>query len=289
MRALAEALDVDPSHLANIQNGKRSASRELVKKITDLASGVNGSEILYATAVDTVVESKPEAHLSIGQRLKQDYDAQIQKLREANENPAANIENIHRNFDAMGNGDVFVYLTVATPPEEMGLYDVELKQTIANALQRGAYFVYVTPTREYLQEMDTVVDFPGLFASFKKKVMLNISNVESVQNEYGQKLLHIQTAPLFPLLDSKWELFLSDTFDNPYPYKAAAAALIVTGPPTSSNRYPGVRTPLSDPATKSFIFGMAKVVSNPGTNGSDQIPDVIVERLQVSVGLAKRT
>lgn len=286
MAALAKELGVQPSTLANIQSAKRSASAELIKKIWKLAPQAGDANILSAEAV--VAEPTPEARLSIGQQLDQDYGGLIRKLRGVQEDSDTNIDGIRSNFDAMDKGDVFVYLSAATLPLEMGLYDTKLKEAIANAIQREAFFVYVTPTTECLQGMDAFVDFPALFARFKSKVILNISSIKSIQNKYRQRLLHIQTDtnPLFALPDSKWELFLGETLDTPY--KAAASALVVSGL-GSINPGPTVRIPLSDPSTKRFIIEIANTVTNPGLTVSDQVPDGIVERLQESVRLAKKT
>jgi hypothetical protein len=284
MAALAKELGVKPSTLANIQSVTRSASPELIKKIGKLAPQAGNANVLSAKAV--VAEPTSEARLSIGERIDQDNRELIRKLRGVEEDSDTNIEGIRCTFDAMDKGDVFVYLSAATLPLEMGLYDTKLKEAIANAIQREAFFVYLTPTTERLQSMDAFVDFPALFASFKRKVISNISSIESVQNKCRQRLLHIQTDtnPLFALPDSKWELFLSDKLNTPY--KAAARALVVSG---LASMGPSVRIPLSDPSTKRFIIEIAKTVTNPGLTVSDQVPDGIVERLQESVRLTKMT
>jgi transcriptional regulator with XRE-family HTH domain len=290
MAALAAKLEVSPSTLANIRSAKRSAGPELIEKIKQLAPRVGDAQILSAEAVDNLAEPTPEARLSIAQRLAQDYGGQIQKLQElrVEEDPDTNIEEIRRNFDAMNKDDVFIYVSAITPPLEMDPNEIELKAAIANAIQRQAFFLYLTPTKKYLQEVGDFVDISALFANFKREVMSNISD-ESIQDQCRQRLLLIQTDAnsLFTLPNFKWELFHSNTFD--VPYKAAAGALVVAG--LAPNYIgPKVRIPLPVTATKQVLFEIARTIclANPNLPVSDQVPLDVVTRLKESAELAAR-
>lgn len=290
MAALAKRLDVSPSTLANIQRAKRSAGPDLIEKITRLAPEVEGSEFLSAKAevVDIMIEPTAGVRLSIGKRLDQDYGGQLEKLGVVGELDDPNIEGIRRNFDALDEGDVFIYLSATTPPIEMGIYDtklVPLKEAIANAMQRGAFLLYLTPTTEFLQSVGSFIDFPAQFARFKEKVLSLIPNIDGIQGQCSRRLLHIQTDEnsLFVLPDFKWELFLSDKIDTPY--KAVAGALVVSGL-AATNPGPRIRIPLSDPSTKRVLVEIEKAVCIANSTLSDPVPLKIVERLRKSVDLA---
>jgi hypothetical protein len=288
MAALAKELGVEQSTLTNIQNCVRSAGPKLIEDITNLAPRLgDGARILAADAVD-LVEPTPEARVSIGQRLAKDYGGQRQKLQELGieEDPNTNIEEIRRNFDAMNKDDVFIYLSARVPPLEMDPDEIKLKGAIANAIQRQAFFLYLTPTKKYLQGVGDYVDISALFADFKELVISSISD-ESIRDQCLQRLLLIQTDEnfLFRFPNFKWELFHSNTID--VPYKAAAAVLAVAGlaPNTIG---PKIRMPLSVHETKEVLFEIARTIclANPNLPVSDQVPLDIVMRLTESAELA---
>jgi len=287
MAALAKELHVTQSTLTNIQSANRSASPALIEKIRLLAPGVDGFDDLSAEAIDKLAEETAGAHLSIGRRIAQDYGGRIQKLQGVVEDLESNIEEVRRNFDAMNKDDVFVYLSATTRPLEMHREDTVLKRSIANAIQRQAFFLYLRPTKTYLRNAHNFEDIPAEFATFKNEILSNISDIESTQDKYRPRLLLIQTDnnPLFALSDFKWELFHSNTFDTPY--KAAAGALVISGL-TPLLEGPKVRIPLSAATTRRILFELAKTIylANQDLPFSDRVPVELVTRLKESAELA---
>jgi hypothetical protein len=287
MAALAKKLGVSQSALTNIQNANRSAGPALVEKIRRLAPGVGGGEDLAAEAVDKLAEAPADQPLSTGQRIPLDYSGRIAKLQGVEEDPYANVEEVRRNFDAMNKDDVFIYLSATAQPLEMHPEDTVLKGAIASAIQRQAFFLYLRPTKIFLRNAHIFEDIPAEFSIFKEEVLSGISNEKSVQNEYRQHLLLIETDrnPLFALPDFKWELFYSDTFDTPY--KAAAGALVISGS-SPLQEGPKIRVPLSAATTRRILFEMAKTIyiENEGLSFHDRVPVELVTRIKESAELA---
>ena len=287
MAALAKKLNVTQSTLTNIQSTNRSAGLELIEKIRRLAPRVEGAEILSAEALANLAEPTSDVHLSIGDRLAQGYGDRIQKLQGVEEDQDTNTEEIRRNFDAMDKDDVFIYLSAVTRPLEMDPNETKLKSSIANAIERQAFFLYLRPTKAYLQSAGDFVDIPTQFTRFRIDVVSNISNMRSIQDKYRQRLVLIQTDanPLFAIPDFKWELFYSDKIDAPY--KAAARALVVSGRPPN-HLGPNIRIPLSVTTTKRVLFELAKTIyfANSSLEHADQVPVDIVTRLKESAELA---
>jgi hypothetical protein len=287
MAALAKELNVTQSTLTNIQSTNRSAGLELIEKIRRLAPRVDGAEILSAEALANLAEPTSEVRLSIGERLAQAYGERIHELQGVEEDEDTNTEEIRRNFDAMDKDDVFIYLSAVTRPLEMDPNETKLKKSIANAIQRQAFFVYLRPTKAYLQSAGDFVDIPTQFSRFRTDVVSNISNTKSIQDKCRQRVILIQTDanPLFAVPDFKWELFYSDKIDAPY--KAAARALVVSG---RAPNHPGprIRIPLSATTTKRVLFELAKTIyfGNASLEHPDQIPFDIITRLKESAEMA---
>jgi transcriptional regulator with XRE-family HTH domain len=288
MAALAKKLNVAQSTLTNIQSASRSASPELIGKIRLLAPGLEGSGILSAEAELSpgapvnLVESDTRLHL--GERLAQDYNERIQKLQGVEDAPDKDVRETARNFDAMDRGDVFIYLSAIMRPLEMDPEEILLKKSIAHAIQRHAFFLYVRPTKAYLKTVGNFVDIRAEFAGFREQVFNFISNDRT---SFLKQLLLIQTDenPLFAAADFKWELFYSDRINAPY--KAAAGALVASGvDPTHHG--PRIRIPLSVTSTKRILFEIAKTICmvNPELQHSEQVPFDIVSRLKESAELA---
>jgi hypothetical protein len=183
--------------------------------------------------------------------------------------------------------DVFIYLSAVTRPLEMDPDETKLKRSIANAVQRQAFLLYLRPTKAYLQSAGNFVDIAAEFASFQTDVLSNISNLKSIQDKYRQRLMLIQidANPLFALPDFKWELFYSDKID--VPYKAAAGALVVSGAGLYHSG-PHIRIPLSVTATKRVLFELTKTIylANATLRNFDRIPLDIVTRLKDSAEFA---
>src|SRR5262249_35439017 len=154
----------------------RSAGLELIEKIRRLAPRVDGVEILSAEALANLGEPTSEVNLPIGDRLARDYGDRIQKLQGVEEDQETNSEEIRRNFDAMDKDDVFIYLSAVTRPLEMDPNETKLKRSIANAIQRQAFFLYMRPTSAYLRSAGDFVDIPTQFTHFRTDVVSNISN-----------------------------------------------------------------------------------------------------------------
>jgi hypothetical protein len=287
MAALAKKLDVSQSALTNIQNGNRSAGPTLIEKIRRLAPRIEGSVWLAAEAIEILAEESAGQPLSIGQRIAQDYGDRVAGLQGLEEASGANIDGIRRNFDAMRRDDVFIYLSATRRPLEMHPEITVLRRSIANAIQRQAFFLYLRPTQTYLRNAHNFEDIPAEFAVFKNEVLSYISNEESAQDKYRQRVLLIQTDrnPLFAPLDFKWELFLSDTFEAPY--KAAAGALVSSGL-TPLQGGPEIEIPLSAATTRRILFEVAKTIyiENKGLPFSDRVPAELVTRLKESAELA---
>jgi transcriptional regulator with XRE-family HTH domain len=287
MAALAKKLDVSQSALTNIQNGNRSAGPTLIEKIRRLAPRIEGSAWLAAEAIEILAEESAGQPLSIGQRIAQDYGDRVAGLQGLEEASGANIDGIRRNFDAMRRDDVFIYLSATRRPLEMHPEITVLRRSIANAIQRQAFFLYLRPTQTYLRNAHNFEDIPAEFAVFKNEVLSYISNEESAQDKYRQRVLLIQTDrnPLFAPLDFKWELFLSDTFEAPY--KAAAGALVSSGL-TPLQGGPEIEIPLSAATTRRILFEVAKTIyiENKGLPFSDRVPAELVTRLKESAELA---
>jgi transcriptional regulator with XRE-family HTH domain len=283
MAALAQRLGVSQSALTNIRNGNRSAGPALIEKIRSLAPGVDGSAYLAAEAIEKLAQESGGPPLSISQRITQDFNRRIEKLQGLEEDLDTNIKEIRLDFDAMGKDDVFIYLSATRRPLEMHPEVAVLKKSIASAIQRKASFLYLRPTRTYLRRnVRNFEDIPAEFALFKKEVLSNISNEESVQDD-GQRLLLLETDrnPLFALPDFKWELFLSDTFETPY--KAAAGALVSSGL-TPLQEGPNIRIRLSAVTTRRILFEIAKTIyiENEGLPSDYRIPIELVTRLKDS-------
>src|SRR5262249_22029609 len=191
------------------------------------------------------------------------------------------------NFDAMDKDDIFIYLSAVTRPLEMDPDETKLKRSIASAIQRHAFFLYLRPTKAYLQSSGDFVDIPTQFSRFRTDVVSNISNIKSAQDKFRQRLVLIQTDanPLFAVPDFKWELFYSDKIDAPF--KAVAGALVVSGR-APNHLGPNIRIPLSVTATKRVLFELVKTIyfANRALPHSDQVPFDIVTRLKESAELA---
>ena len=158
MAALAKKLKVTQSTLTNIQSGSRSASPDLVEKIKHLAPSVEGASILGAEAIIPLQNSPEQQHVDLGERLIQAQRERIQELVGLEEEQAKNIAEVARNFDAMDRDDIFVYLSAIRRPLEMDPDETMLKRSIANAILRQAFFLYLRPTRAYLRSVGDYVD-----------------------------------------------------------------------------------------------------------------------------------
>lgn len=149
-------------------------------------------------------------------------------LQRVVEDDNTNIDNICRNFDALNKGDVFIYVSARTPPIEWEKPKATaLHSAIASAIQREAFFLYLMPTTQYLQNIENwnFSDYQAQFAAFKDLIESNIS--EEKRGQCRSRLLLIQTdaSPYFDLPDFKWELFYSEDLSE----QAAADVLVYSG------------------------------------------------------------
>lgn len=279
MAELAKKLDVTPSTLTNIRSANRSASPELIDKIKRLAPAVEDAAILGAQAASNFLQSGGDEGRHVAERVARAYREQTQKLQGLEEE-AANIRDLAETFKAMDNGDVFVYLSATRRPLEMDPDETALKDAIAKAIQRGAFFLYLRPTRGYLRRVGDFVDIEEEFDVFKTKVLSRLSG--DATKPHWRRLLLVQADgnPLFVVPDFKWELFYSDKIDTPH--KALAGALIATG------NGPNFRIPLSSSSTKRILYEVAKTLhkANPDLREKDKVPDEVITRLKESAELA---
>jgi len=281
MAELAKKLDVTPSTLTNIRSANRSASPELIEKIKRLAPAVEDASILGAQAVTEFRQSAREEGRHVGERVARAYREQTLKLQGLEEE-SVNIRDIADTFKAMDKGDVFVYLSATRRPLEMDPDESALKDAIASAIQRGAYFLYLRPTRGYLRSVDDFVDIEEEFGVFKSRVLSRLSGDPT--KSHWRRLLLVQTDsnPLFVVPDFKWELFYSDKIE--IPHKALAGALVAAG------NGPNIRIPLSPSATKRILFEVARTLhqANPSLRAEDRVPDEVIKRLKESAEQATK-
>jgi transcriptional regulator with XRE-family HTH domain len=284
MAALAKRLEVTQSTLTNIQSGSRSASPDLAEKIRRLAPGVEGGSILLGAEPNAPLQSpsEQESPHGLGERLIQEQRERIQELLGLAEEQSKNIGEVARNFDAMDKDDIFVYLSAIRRPLEMDPDETMLKRSIANAILRHAFFLYLRPTRAYLRSVGDYTDIRAEFDDFRERVLFMFP--ADARRSFGRQLMLIQADenPLFRVLpDCKWELFYSESID--LPYKAMAAALIAAG---HSPNFPGrnLRIPLSSTDTKRVLLEVARTICAASRNieHSDPILFDIVTRLKKS-------
>jgi transcriptional regulator with XRE-family HTH domain len=291
MAALAKRLRVTQSTLTNIQNGSRSASPDLIAKIRQLAPGVEGATILGAQAIAQQRQPTERSRISLGERLVQVQRERVQELQGLDEDQRKNSREITGNFDAMDDDDVFIYLSAIRRPLEMDPHETELKASIAQAILRHAYFVYIRPTKAYLKAIDHFVDIRAEFEAFKEKVLSIISADPEAPStpaaSFSKQLLLVQADehPLFVAPDFNWELFYSERID--VPHKAISGALVAT---SQGDHFagPNIRIFLSVMATKRVLFEVAKTLCllNPTLAEAERVPDDIVRRLKASAEVA---
>ena len=279
MAELAKKLEVTPSTLTNIRSANRSASPELIDKIKRLAPAVEDASILGAQAVANSLQAAVGEGTNVAARVTRTYREQTQKLQGLEEE-AANIKDVAETFRAMDSGDVFVYLSATRRPLEMDPDETALKGAIANAIERGAFFLYLRPTRAFLRNVGNFVDIEEEFDVFKRKVFSRLPSNSTKLNWRNLLLIQAEGNPLFVVPDFKWELFYSDKID--IPHKALAGALVAAG------NGPNFRIPLSSGATKRILFEVAKTLhtTNAGLRDQDKVPDELIARLTESAELA---
>lgn len=291
MAALAKRLGITQSTLTNIHNGTRSASSDLIAKIRRLAPGLEGSAVLGAQAVAQLRHEEP-GRLSLGERLAQVRRERVQGLQELDEEQSRNSREVAGNFDAMADDDVFVYVSATRRPLEMEPDEVELKYSIARAIQRQAYFIYIRPATAFLQAVGDFADVRAEFDSFKAKVSAIVAagrddlSVPAPRLDKQLLLVQADEHPLFAIPDFNWELFYSERIDALH--KAVAGALVATSPgdqlARARNGGPNIRIFLSNMATRRILFEVAKTLwtLNQSLQERDQVPDRVIRRLKDS-------
>jgi transcriptional regulator with XRE-family HTH domain len=291
MAALAKRLGVTQSTLTNIQNGSRSASPDLIAKIRQLAPGVEGATILGSEAIAQQRQPTERSRIWLGERLAQVQRERVQELQGLDEDQRKNSREVAGNFDAMDEDDVFIYLSAIRRPLEMDPDETELKISIARAMLRHAYFVYIRPARAYLNAIGDFVDIRAEFEAFKEKVLSIISEhpeaLSVPATSFGRQLLLVQADehPLFVAPDFNWELFYSERIDAQH--KAIAGALVAT---SQGDHFagPNIRIFLSVMATKRVLYEVARTLCalNLTVGETERVPDNIIRRLKASAELA---
>ncbi len=282
MAALAKQLGVTQSTLTNVLSTKRSASSELIRKIEHLAPKVEDGSILGAQALARGADVEPGRPLNIGEQLKEAYRERLQELQSSEERASKNIREVIKNFDAMGRDDVFIYISATQQPFEMNPNERELKQAILNAIRRKAFFIYLRPTKAYLNVLGYFVDVESEFANFKATLFSGLSAEERKSYRGHLVLIQADSVPLFVVPDFKWEIFYSDCID--VPHRALAATLVTAG--TDPHRS-GAHTliPLSAHSGKLVLLAVVTAIrqTNAGHRGEAKVPAKVIARLAKSV------
>ena len=242
-------------------------------------TAVEDASILGAQAVANSLQTAAGEGGNVAARVTRTYREQTQKLQGLEEE-AANIKDVAGAFRAMDSGDVFVYLSATRRPLEMDPDETALKGAIADAIERGAFFLYLRPTRAFLRKVGNFVDIEEEFDVFKRKVFSRLPSNSTKLHWRNLLLIQAEGNPLFVVPDFKWELFYSDNID--IPHKALAGALVAAG------NGPNFRIPLSSGATKRILFEVAKTLhtTNTGLRDEDKVPDDLIARLTESAELA---
>jgi lambda repressor-like predicted transcriptional regulator len=287
MAALARELGVTQSTLTNVLSATRSASPELIRKIEQLAPKIENGSILGAQALPRGLDVDLAQPLNIGEQLKEAYRERLQELQSSEERASRNIGEVVRNFESMGSDDVFIFISATQQPFEMNPNETVLKRAILNAIRRKSFFIYLRPTKEWLERLGYFVDIASEFASFKATLFSSLS--EGERKLCADRLLLIQAddVPLFVVPDCKWDIFYSHSIDNAH--NALAGALFAAGTdPNSSGAH--VRLPLSADSTKRVLFGVVRAIwqVNSGRRGRGKIPDKVIARLVESAEQATK-
>lgn len=291
MAALAKRLRITHSTLTNIQNGSRSASPELIDKIRQLAPGLDGAAVLGAQAAAQLRHPVVPGRRDLGDRLAEVRRERVQGLQGLDEEQSRNSRELAGNFDAMDDGDIFIYLSATVRPLEMDPDEPDLQLSIARSLRRNVHFVYIRPAKAYRQAVGDFADVRAEFESFKAKVLSIIAadrdDLASPPDAcFAKQLLLVEAEghPLFAVPDFNWELFYSDRID--LPHKAIAGALVATSPgdqlAQARKGGPAIRVFLSSAATRRVLFEVAKTLCavNPTLHETDRVPDHVVRRLR---------
>lgn len=282
MAALAKELGVTQSTLTNVLSTKRSASPELIRKIEQLAPKIEDGSILGAQALSRSADADPGRSLTIGEQLKEAYRERLQELQSSEELTSKNIRDVVRNFESMGSDDVFIYISATQQPLEMNPNETVLKQAILNAIRRKSFFIYLRPTKEYLQHLNNFVDIELQFANFKATLFSSLSETEKRSCEGHLVLIQADDVPLFVVPDFKWEIFYSDSID--VPQRALAATLVAAGTdPNNSGAH--ILVPLSADSVKQILFEVVRAIwqVNSSRRKRSKVPDRVVARLVRSV------
>lgn len=278
MAALAKELGITQSTLTNVLSAKRSASPELIRKIEQLAPKIGNGSILGAQALARGADAEPERPLNIGEQLKEAYRERLQELQSSEERASKNIKEVVRNFESMGSDDVFIYISATQPPFEMNPNERDLKRAILNAIRRKAFFIYLRPTKEYLNRLGYFVDIELEFKNFKATLFSEFSDTE--RKSYASHLVLIQadSIPLFVVPDCKWDIFFSDRIEAPYE-SFASVGVTAGADPDSSGAH--IRVPLSLSSTRRILFEVAKAIwqENFGRRKHGKVPRKLIARL----------
>lgn len=282
MAALAKELGVTQSTLTNVLSTKRSASPELIRKIEQLAPKIEDGSILGAKALSRGADADPGRPLNIGEQLKQSYRERLQELQSSEEITSKNIRDVVRNFESMSSDDVFIYISATERPFEMNPNETDLKRAILNAIRREAFFIYVRPTKEYLDRLHHFVDIESEFTNFKATLFSSLQEQE--EKAYAKRLVLVRAKniPLFVLPDCKWEIFHSHSIDTAH--HALAGALFAAGTdPNGSGAH--VRLPLSADSTKRILFEVVSAIrrATASRRGRSKVPSKVIAQLVESV------
>jgi hypothetical protein len=168
-----------------------------------------------ATTVSRIKSNSSHQKIDIGQSLARAHNDKIKILARARERESDNIKGVAKNFENMSQDDIFVYVSDTTTPFEMRETDVKLKRIIANGILRGATFLYVRPTSNYMRRLGRNTEIQSEFQNFLDKVLSYLAEDDANLPRNRLLLVQTDTMPFFSISGSKWDLFLSSKIGSP--------------------------------------------------------------------------
>lgn len=131
------------------------------------------------------------------------------------ENFGQDVESV---FGAMAENDVFVFWSVDQLPFEMRPENGLIRREIANALEKGAYFVYMHPSSDLLGELETdsgISDlrsegsFNKIFDEFKNELCALHRDARGAEERVASHVVKVRAAgPAFAAPTHRFVLFI---------------------------------------------------------------------------------
>jgi hypothetical protein len=165
-----------------------------------------------------VSRTTQEKRRNIDRQLLQVTEKYINFVGKAHETEKDNIRGIADVFSNMDKGDIFVYVSGTTDPFEVRPEKNELlRPVIADALARGATFLYVRPTEKYLKDLGQPlhIDLAGEFDEFTAKILSHLPSAHASFCQDRLRLIQTDKMSHFDVAGSKWDMFISDKIKAP--------------------------------------------------------------------------